>query len=47
MRPVEEVLPVSKRTPLRHDLRLMQKWKFLVSLPLWDLVRGTYVRKPT
>ena len=32
---------------LHHDPRLMQKWNFNVSLPLWDLVRRTYVRKPT
>lgn len=31
---------------LHHDPRLMQKWNFNVSLPLWDLVRRTYVRKP-
>lgn len=30
---------------LHHDPRLMQKWNFNVSLPLWDLVRKTYVRK--
>lgn len=31
---------------LHHDPRLMQKWNFNVSLPLWDLVRRTYVRRP-
>lgn len=31
---------------LHHDPRLMQKWNFNVSIPLWDLVRRTYVRKP-
>lgn len=29
---------------IHHDPRLMQKWNFNVSLPLWDLVRRTYVR---
>lgn len=29
---------------LHHDPRLMQRWNFNVSLPLWDLVRRTYVR---
>ena len=29
---------------LHHDPRLMQKWNFNVSLPLWDLVKRTYVR---
>jgi len=28
---------------LHHDPRLMQRWNFNVSLPLWDLVRRTYV----
>ena len=27
-----------------HDPRLMQRWNFNVTVPLWDLVRGTYVR---
>ncbi len=31
---------------LHHDPRLMQKWNFNVSVPLWDLVRRTYVRRP-
>jgi hypothetical protein len=31
---------------IHHDPRLMQKWNFNVSLPLWDLVRRTYVRDP-
>jgi hypothetical protein len=26
-----------------HDPRLMQRWNFNVTVPLWDLVRGTYV----
>ncbi len=29
---------------LHHDPRLMQKWNFNVTLPLWDLVRGTIYR---
>jgi hypothetical protein len=29
---------------LHHDPRLMQRWNFNVSLPLWDWVRGTSVR---
>jgi len=29
---------------IHHDPRLMQRWNFNVSLPLWDLVRRTYVR---
>jgi hypothetical protein len=29
---------------LHHDPRMMQKWNFNVSLPLWDLVKRTYVR---
>jgi hypothetical protein len=29
-----------------HDPRLMQKWNFNVSLPLWDWVRGTIVKQP-
>jgi len=31
---------------LHHDPRLMQRWNFNVTLPLWDLVRGTFVRDP-
>jgi hypothetical protein len=27
-----------------HDPRLMQKWNFNVTVPLWDLVRGTIHR---
>ena len=30
---------------LHHDPKLMQKWNFNVSLPLWDLVRGTIARE--
>ena len=30
---------------LHHDPRLMQKWNFNVSLPLWDLLRGTVARE--
>ncbi len=33
-----------KHHAIHHDPRLMQKWNFNVSLPLWDLVRRTYVR---
>ena len=29
---------------LHHDPRLMQRYNFNVTLPLWDLVRGTYTR---
>jgi hypothetical protein len=29
---------------VHHDPRLMQKWNFNVSLPLWDVARRTYVR---
>jgi hypothetical protein len=29
---------------IHHDPRLMQKWNFNVSLPLWDVVKRTYVR---
>ncbi len=29
---------------IHHDPRLMQRWNFNVTLPLWDLVRRTYVR---
>jgi hypothetical protein len=29
---------------IHHDPRLMQKWNFNVSIPLWDLVRRTYVK---
>jgi hypothetical protein len=32
---------------LHHDPRLMQRWNFNVSLPLWDWVRGTYTRDRT
>lgn len=33
-----------KRThAIHHDPRLMQRWNFNVTLPLWDLLRGTYV----
>ena len=28
-----------------HDPRLMQKWNFNVTVPLWDLVRGTIYRR--
>jgi hypothetical protein len=27
-----------------HDPRLMQKWNFNVTVPLWDVVRGTRIR---
>jgi hypothetical protein len=29
---------------IHHDPRLMQRWNFNVTLPLWDVVRRTYVR---
>ncbi len=29
---------------IHHDPRLMQRWNFNVTLPLWDLMKGTYVR---
>ena len=29
-----------------HDPALMQKWNFNVSLPLWDLIRGTIYQAP-
>lgn len=29
---------------LHHDPQLMQRWNFNVTLPLWDLVRGTRAR---
>lgn len=28
-----------------HDPRLMQRWNFNVTIPLWDLVRGTIYRR--
>lgn len=28
-----------------HDPALMRKWNFNVSIPLWDLVRGTWYRR--
>lgn len=31
---------------IHHDPRVMQRWNFNVSLPLWDVVRRTYVRPP-
>lgn len=31
---------------VHHDPRLMQRWNFNVSLPLWDVVRRTYLRPP-
>lgn len=30
-----------------HDPRLMQKWNFNVTIPLWDLVRSTYYGPPS
>lgn len=35
---------LSRHHAIHHDPRLMQRWNFNVSLPLWDLVRRTYVR---
>jgi sterol desaturase/sphingolipid hydroxylase (fatty acid hydroxylase superfamily) len=29
---------------IHHDPRLMQRYNFNVTLPLWDMVRGTWVR---
>jgi sterol desaturase/sphingolipid hydroxylase (fatty acid hydroxylase superfamily) len=29
---------------IHHDPRLMQRWNFNVTIPLWDLVMGTIVR---
>jgi hypothetical protein len=29
---------------VHHDPRLMQRWNFNVTIPLWDLVRRTYFR---
>ncbi len=29
---------------IHHDPRLMQRWNFNVTLPLWDVLRRTYVR---
>ena len=28
-----------------HDPRLMMRWNFNITIPLWDLVRGTYRRE--
>lgn len=30
---------------VHHDPRLMQRWNFNVTIPLWDLVRRTYLRR--
>lgn len=46
MRPVEEVLPFAKRDEVRSAGLAQVRW-YNPWLPLWDLVRGTYVRKPT
>ena len=32
---------------VHHDPRLMQRWNFNVTLPLWDLVRRTYLSPRT
>jgi sterol desaturase/sphingolipid hydroxylase (fatty acid hydroxylase superfamily) len=29
---------------VHHDPELMQRWNFNVTVPLWDLVRGTIHR---
>jgi hypothetical protein len=31
---------------VHHDPRLMQRWNFNVTLPIWDWVKGTIVRSP-
>lgn len=31
---------------VHHDPRLMQRWNFNVTIPLWDWVRGTTVKDP-
>ena len=30
---------------VHHDPRLMQRWNFNVTIPLWDLVRKTFLRR--
>jgi hypothetical protein len=34
---------LARHHAIHHDPRLMQRWNFNVTLPLWDLVRRTYV----
>lgn len=37
---------LKKHHATHHDPHLMQKWNFNVTIPLWDLVRGTIYREP-
>ena len=37
---------LKKHHATHHDPQLMQKWNFNVTIPLWDLVRGTIYRAP-
>jgi hypothetical protein len=36
---------LKKHHATHHDPHLMQKWNFNVTIPLWDLVRGTIYRE--
>lgn len=38
------VRALARHHAIHHDPRLMQRWNFNVTVPLWDLVRGTMVR---
>ena len=37
------VAALSRHHAIHHDPRLMQKWNMNVSVPLWDIVRGTRI----
>lgn len=37
---------LKKHHATHHDPQLMQKWNFNVTIPLWDLVRGTIYKEP-
>lgn len=39
------VRALKRHHALHHDPRLMQRWNFNVTLPLWDVVRRTYYRQ--
>ena len=37
------IAALARHHAIHHDPRLMQKWNMNVSLPLWDIVRGTRI----
>lgn len=43
--PLRVLRALRRHHEAHHDPRLMQQWNFNVTVPLWDLVRGTIARR--